>query len=37
MYLGNPADVIQAIDAVTADLLRELRHPGESINLSVFT
>jgi PQQ enzyme repeat len=26
MYLGNPADVIQAIDAVTGDLLWEFRH-----------
>jgi alcohol dehydrogenase (cytochrome c) len=27
MYLGNPADVIQAIDAVTGELLWEYRHP----------
>jgi alcohol dehydrogenase (cytochrome c) len=27
MYLGNPADVIQAIDAVSGDLLWEYRHP----------
>jgi alcohol dehydrogenase (cytochrome c) len=27
MYLGNPGDVIQAIDAVTGDLLWEYRHP----------
>ena len=28
MYLGNPADVIQAIDAVNGDLLWEFRHPN---------
>jgi len=27
MYLGNPGDVIQAIDAATGDLLWEYRHP----------
>jgi alcohol dehydrogenase (cytochrome c) len=27
MYLGNPGDVIQAIDAVTGDLMWEHRHP----------
>src|SRR5262245_24086685 len=27
MYLGNPNDVIQAIDASTGDLLWEYRHP----------
>ena len=27
MYLGNPGDVIQAIDATTGDLLWEYRHP----------
>src|SRR5436305_13991086 len=27
MYLGNPGDVIQAIDAVTGDLMWEYRHP----------
>jgi alcohol dehydrogenase (cytochrome c) len=27
MYLGNPADVIQAIDATNGDLLWEFRHP----------
>src|SRR5262244_1874989 len=27
VYLGNPADVIQAIDAVTGELLWEYRHP----------
>jgi alcohol dehydrogenase (cytochrome c) len=27
MYLGNPVDVIQAIDAVTGELLWEYRHP----------
>jgi alcohol dehydrogenase (cytochrome c) len=27
MYLGNPGDVIQAIDAVNGDLLWEYRHP----------
>ncbi|MGH8649403.1 MAG: PQQ-binding-like beta-propeller repeat protein, partial [Burkholderiales bacterium] len=27
MFLGNPADVIQAIDAATGDLLWEYRHP----------
>ncbi len=27
MYLGNPNDVIQAIDAATGDLLWEYRHP----------
>jgi alcohol dehydrogenase (cytochrome c) len=27
IYLGNPADVIQAIDAVTGELLWEYRHP----------
>ena len=28
MYLGNPNDVIQAIDAATGDLLWEYRHPN---------
>ena len=27
MYLGNPGDVIQAIDAATGDLMWEYRHP----------
>jgi alcohol dehydrogenase (cytochrome c) len=27
MYIGNPGDVIQAIDAVTGDLMWEYRHP----------
>jgi alcohol dehydrogenase (cytochrome c) len=27
MYLGNPSDVIQAIDAVTGELIWEYRHP----------
>ncbi|MGH9255351.1 MAG: pyrroloquinoline quinone-dependent dehydrogenase [Vicinamibacterales bacterium] len=27
MYMGNPGDVIQAIDAATGDLLWEYRHP----------
>ena len=27
MYLGNPGDVIQAIDAATGDLIWEYRHP----------
>jgi alcohol dehydrogenase (cytochrome c) len=27
MYVGNPGDVIQAIDAVSGDLLWEYRHP----------
>src|SRR5207249_5297392 len=27
MYVGNPGDVIQAIDAVTGDLMWEYRHP----------
>ena len=27
MYLGNPGDVIQAIDAVSGDLMWEYRHP----------
>src|SRR5207244_13026309 len=27
MYLGNPGDVIQAIDAGTGDLFWEYRHP----------
>lgn len=27
MYLGNPGDVIQAIDAATGDLLWQYRHP----------
>jgi alcohol dehydrogenase (cytochrome c) len=27
MYLGNPGDIIQAIDAATGDLLWEYRHP----------
>ena len=27
MYLGNPSDVIQAIDAATGDLIWEYRHP----------
>ena len=27
MYMGNPGDVIQAIDAVTGDLMWEYRHP----------
>src|SRR5260370_33306459 len=27
MYLGNPGDVVQAIDAATGDLLWEYRHP----------
>ncbi|MGH9786632.1 MAG: pyrroloquinoline quinone-dependent dehydrogenase [Terriglobia bacterium] len=27
MYLGNPGDVIQAIDALSGDLLWEYRHP----------
>ena len=27
MYIGNPGDVIQAIDAATGDLLWEYRHP----------
>jgi len=27
MYLGNPGDVIQAIDATTGDLIWEYRHP----------
>src|ERR1700755_828721 len=27
MYLGNPGDVIQAIDAASGDLLWEYRHP----------
>src|SRR5919109_545710 len=27
MYLGNPGDVIQALDAVTGDLMWEYRHP----------
>jgi alcohol dehydrogenase (cytochrome c) len=27
MYLGNPGDVIQAIDAVTGELIWEYRHP----------
>jgi alcohol dehydrogenase (cytochrome c) len=27
MYLGNPADVIQAVDATNGDLLWEFRHP----------
>jgi alcohol dehydrogenase (cytochrome c) len=31
MYLGNPADVIQAIDAVTGDLLWEFRHPNPTV------
>src|SRR5499427_10714177 len=27
MYIGNPGDVIQAIDATTGDLMWEYRHP----------
>src|ERR1700693_4952854 len=27
MYLGNPGDVIQAIDATTGDLIWDYRHP----------
>src|SRR5262249_52035598 len=27
MYLGNPGDVIQAIDAINGDLIWEYRHP----------
>jgi alcohol dehydrogenase (cytochrome c) len=27
MYLGNPSDVIQAIDATNGDLIWEYRHP----------
>ena len=27
MYLGNPSDVIQALDATTGDLIWEYRHP----------
>src|SRR5947199_9179771 len=27
MYVGNPGDVIQAIDAATGDLMWEYRHP----------
>ena len=27
MYLGNPSDVIQAIDAVTGEIIWEYRHP----------
>jgi alcohol dehydrogenase (cytochrome c) len=30
MYLGNPGDVIQAIDAASGDLLWEYRHPTPS-------
>jgi alcohol dehydrogenase (cytochrome c) len=32
MYLGNPRDVIQAIDAVTGDLLWEYRHPIPAVD-----
>ena len=34
MYLGNPNDVIQAIDAATGDLLWEYRHPIPPARLS---
>lgn len=33
MYLGNPGDVIQAIDAVTGDLMWEYRHPLETTDM----
>ena len=32
MYLGNPRDVIQAIDAATGDLLWEYRHPIPAVD-----
>jgi alcohol dehydrogenase (cytochrome c) len=33
MYLGNPGDVIQAIDAVSGDLMWEYRHPLETTDM----
>jgi alcohol dehydrogenase (cytochrome c) len=33
MYVGNPGDVIQAIDAVTGDLMWEYRHPLETTDM----
>ncbi|MGH9255350.1 MAG: pyrroloquinoline quinone-dependent dehydrogenase [Vicinamibacterales bacterium] len=33
MYLGNPGDVIQAIDAATGDLMWEYRHPLPTASL----
>ena len=33
MYLGNPGDVIQAIDAITGDLMWEYRHPLETTDM----
>ncbi len=32
MYLGNPRDVVQAIDAATGDLLWEYRHPIPAVD-----
>jgi len=32
MYLGNPGDVIQAIDAATGDLIWEYRHPLPAVS-----
>ena len=34
MYLGNPGDVIQAIDAANGDLIWEYRHPLPALTSS---
>ena len=31
MYIGNPGDIVQAIDAATGDLIWEYRHPSPEV------